>query len=137
VSPFRVQLPLRTLTFRTQIFERIQPTHRLFLTSVKGNRTEVVADMMLVSKRFDGIPFCVYTFDYSLWDSPVAPRIECNLYRKRLRVLEKIEVPSTRAAFMARALAHLAKKPSLLYMALFQNRDIICDYLGEAFTRDD
>jgi hypothetical protein len=60
------------------------------------------------------IPFDAHTFDQALWNTLVVPRCEFNLYRERLVPLQVIRGPSTRAAVVAKALAHVAGKPSLL-----------------------
>jgi hypothetical protein len=48
-----------------------------------------------------------------------------NLYRERFRAILRIEEPSTRAAVMGRAVVHVKSKPSLLFMLLTQNSDIL------------
>jgi hypothetical protein len=105
--------------------------------SMKRERTIAVADMLLVNMQVDEIPFDDYTFDRSNWDKLVAPRLECNLYGKRFPALQNTQVPSTRAATVAMALARVASKPSLLWMALSQNPDVLCSYLDETLTSDD
>jgi hypothetical protein len=132
-------------SLRTLIFENIRDDP--FSASGSRERTDDVADMMLVNKqleeiRFDNLAFMSPRFrpgppfDQTLLDSLVFPRLECNLYRKRFAALQKIEVSSTRAAIMATALVRVTRKPSLLWMALSQNRDIICSHLEDASTRD-
>jgi hypothetical protein len=105
--------------------------------SMKRDRTNAVVDMLLANKGVDEIPFDDITFDQALWDARVAPIIECNLYRKRFPALQKIEVPSTRAAIVAMALSRVASKPSLLWMVLSQNPDVLCSYLDETLAHDD
>jgi hypothetical protein len=106
-------------------------------SSMKQDRTSALADMLLTNKGVDEILFDAYTFDQALWDKLVGPKVECNLYRKRFPALQKIQVPSTRAAIVAMTLARLASKPSLLWMVLSLNHDIICSYLDEHLTHDD
>jgi hypothetical protein len=106
-------------------------------SSLKRDRTIALADMLLVNKGVDEIPFDEYTFDQALWGVLVVPRVECNLYRKWFPALQKIQVPSTRAAIVAMALARVASKPSLLWMVLSQNPDVLCSYLDESLTLDD
>jgi hypothetical protein len=75
-------------------------------------------------------PFCCeVSFDLDDWSVLVAPRVECNLYRKRLSPIPKIKALPTRAAVVARALVRVEKKPSLIWMVLSQNYDVICNYL--------
>jgi hypothetical protein len=102
--------------------------------SMKRDRTSAVADMLLVNKQVDEIPFDENTFDRSNWEKLVVPRLECNLYGKLFPVLQKIQVPSTRAATVATALASVASKPSLLWMVLSQNTDVLCNYLDKTLT---
>jgi hypothetical protein len=69
------------------------------------------------------------------WNVLVAPRVECNIYRKRISPIPKIEALSTRATVMGRALARVEKDPSLVWMVLSQNHDAICSFLlNEAVT---
>jgi hypothetical protein len=56
------------------------------------------------------------TFDRSVWDALVAPRLEWNLYR--VRPMQNIGAVSTRGAVMAQALVGVASKPSLAWMLL-------------------
>jgi hypothetical protein len=100
------------------------------------DRTNAVADMLKVNKQVDEMPFDDSTFDCYIWDKVVFPRLECNLYRKRLPALQKIQVPSTRAAIVTMALSSVASKPSLLWMILSQNADVLCSYLADFLTRN-
>jgi hypothetical protein len=45
-------------------------------------------------------------------------------------------VPSTRAAVLAYALAHVSNKPSPAFMLLRHNSDILSSYLAEYFSLD-
>jgi hypothetical protein len=101
---------------------------------MKRARTKTVADMLLVNKHIDIIPFS-WWFDRGDWNTLVAPRIEYILYRKRFVTIQKIEGPSSRATAVARSLAGVERNPSLVCMVLSQNHDVVCSYLGEA--RDD
>jgi hypothetical protein len=93
--------------------------------------TEAVADILLVNKRLEEIRIDgnrLSAFDSSAWDTLVTPRLECNIYRKRFPAIQKIRLPSTRAAVMARALAHVNNKPWLVWMLISQNHDILSSY---------
>jgi hypothetical protein len=103
---------------------------------VKRDRTDAVADMLLTNHQVDNIPFDDQMFDQDLWDALVVPRVEYNLYRKRLAPLQKIEVPSTRTAVVGSALPREAGKPSLVWMLLSQNRDVLHEYLDNVLTGD-
>jgi hypothetical protein len=72
----------------------------------------------------------------ALWNKFVAPRIECNVYRKWSVVLHTIGELSSNSAVVARALARVARKPPLVWMLLSQNHDVLSSYLDEALTRD-
>jgi hypothetical protein len=103
----------------------------------KWARTQAVADMLLLNKHIDDIPFdYVGTFDRDDWNALVAPRVECNLYWKRCAAIQKIKAPPTRAAVVAQALARVEKKPSLVWMVLSQSHDVISTYRGTAWTRE-
>jgi hypothetical protein len=99
--------------------------------NTKRDRTTAIANMLLVNKHIDEIPFSV-SCDLDDWNALVAPRVECNLYRKLFVKIQKIEDPSTRAAVVARALARVESKPSLIWMVLCHNHDVVCSYLDEA-----
>jgi hypothetical protein len=117
---------VRTLKFRDiHNVDEISPS-----SSTKRDRTKAVVDMLLVNKYIDEIPFfCEASFDWDDWDALVAPRVECNLYRKRISPIQKIKALSTRAAVVGRALARVEKNPSLVWMILSQNHDVIRSYL--------
>jgi hypothetical protein len=107
---------LRTLRFRA----RRAPSE-----DTKRARTKSVADMLLVNTRVDMIHFDSDTFDRDDWDALVAPRLECNHYRDWFFSIQKIQDPSTRAAVVARALARVERKPSLVWMVLCESQDVI------------
>jgi hypothetical protein len=121
---------------RTLDCEWIKDERGIYNVSAQQGRTKAVAEVLLANQQVDKIPFDGFTFDWDLWDTHVNPSLECNLYRKQFVPLHKIEEPSTRAAMAERALARVARKPSLIWMALSQKRDILCDYLDEALTCD-
>jgi hypothetical protein len=122
-------------SLHTLHFGRILDDERYMRSSATWDRTMAFAGMVSVNKHVDKIIFDSSTFNPTLVVEVVSPILECNLYRKRFAALsQKIELPSSRAAVVARALAHVAKKPSLLWMALSQNHDILCSYLDEAST---
>ncbi len=87
--------------------------------------------MLLINKHIDEIPFSV-SFDRDDWNVLVAPRLECNLHRDWFAAIQKIQDPSTRAGIVARALARVEKKPSLVWMGLSQNDDVVCSYQDKA-----
>jgi hypothetical protein len=121
-------------TLRTLKFRLIHNAYGLNpSSSEKRDRTTAIANMLLVNKHIDDIPFCCEgSFDRDNWNALVAPRVECNLYREWFVAIQKIQDPSTRAAIVARALARVEKKPWLVWMVLSQNHDVVCSYLGEA-----
>jgi hypothetical protein len=113
---------LRTLSFETiphengsSVFERHDAMHSL-------------AGMLAENEQVDDI-HVDDSFDREVWDAVVVPRLEINLYRKRCLTIHKIQNRATRAAVMARALTHLEGKPSLQWMLLSQNEDIVASYL--------
>jgi hypothetical protein len=124
-------------TLRTLDFRLIHSTDgRDMISSSKLDRTKAVVDMLLVNEHIDEISFCCeVSFDRDNWNALVTPRLECNLYRKRFVTIPKIEALSIRAAVIAAALARVERKPSLIWMILSQNHDVVCSYLDEA--RDD
>jgi hypothetical protein len=118
-------------TLRTLNFRGIYDVDYLSPSSfTKRDRTKAVANMLVVNKHIDEIPFCCEeAFDRDDWDAFVVPRVEYNLYRKRLSPIPKIKALPTRAAVVGRALARVESKPSLVWMLLSQNHDVICSYL--------
>jgi hypothetical protein len=113
---------LRLLTFTGRNFDA-------------SERREAVADILVDNSR---VAYMILgdKFDSADWDANVAPTLDCNLYRKRFLPIQKIEVPSTRAAITARALAHAASKPHLVSLILSQNHDILATYLESALAVD-
>jgi hypothetical protein len=104
--------------------------------STKRARTKSVADMLLVNKRVDRIHFDSDTFDRDDWNLFVAPMLDWNLYRDWFVAIQKIQDLSTRAAVVARALAHVESKPLLVWMVLSQNDDVVCSYLPNEARAD-
>jgi hypothetical protein len=99
-------------------------------SSEKRERTKAIANMLLVNKHIDDIQFrSEVSFDRHDWNALVAPRVECNLYRKRLSPIQKMKALSTRAAVVRRALVRVENNPSLVWMVLSQNHDIVCSNL--------
>jgi hypothetical protein len=95
-------------------------------------RTKAVAGMLLFNEQVEEIRGDESTFDIAKWNMDVAPKLECNVYRKRFLAIQKIGLASTRAAVVARALANVESKPSLVCLLLSQNHDILTSYLNEA-----
>jgi hypothetical protein len=83
----------------------------------------VQLEVILIDEDDDDSPF-----DSLAWDKLVIPRLEYNIYRKRFPPIQNIRSPSTRAAVMASALAHVSNRPSPAYMLLRQNGDILSSY---------
>jgi hypothetical protein len=109
------------------LFERNEPIHAL-------------AGMLAVNEQVDEIQIDD-SFDRTVWNAVVVPRLEINLYRKRFRTIQAIRLEKTRAAVMARGLARIAladvkSESSLIFMLLSQNCDVFCSYLDEILTRD-
>jgi hypothetical protein len=96
-----------------------------------------VADMLLVNERVVEMNFHDRTFHKGDWDAYIAPRLECNLYRKRYPSIQKIGMASTRAAVLARALAKFASKPHLVLMLLNQSHDIVSSFPDSVLKHDD
>jgi hypothetical protein len=88
-------------------------------------RTEAVAKMIFVNQQVEKIKTDQTTFCHKDWVSNVAPRIEYNKYRTRFLNIQKTRMSSTREALFGQALAHLQMKPSLIWMLLSMNHDII------------
>jgi hypothetical protein len=124
---------LRTLSFiydeddnESSIFERHDAIHALAGMLAKNEQV----DSIQVEPSFDR-DVC------DVWNAVVHPRIEINSYRKQFRAIQKIQNHATRAAVTARALAHLHNIPSLQFMLMSQNEDIVSSYLVEALTCKD
>jgi hypothetical protein len=106
-----------------------QLMHSDFYLEKRREFTKAVADMLSVNERVEAVSFHDNTFDKDDWGAFVAPRLECNKYRKLFPSIQKIGEASTRAAVLARALAKFASKPHLVWMLLNHNRDIVSSYL--------
>jgi hypothetical protein len=107
----------------------------LAYTSIDMDATEAtkaVAEMLSVNEQLEEIRIedrIRYSFDSSVRVKLVIPRLEYNIYRKRFRAVQEIRVPSTRAAVLASALAHVSSKPSPVFMLFRENVDILSIYL--------
>jgi hypothetical protein len=95
--------------------------------------TKAVAKMLSDNRKFEEIRLCDddddSPFDSSTWYALVTPRLECNIYRKRVPAIQEIGLLSTRAAVLASALAHVSNKPWLVWTLVSQNHDILASYL--------
>jgi hypothetical protein len=91
----------------------------------KRQRTNAVVKMLAVNQQVEEMDFDSVTYNRSDWDANVAPQLECNHYRKKFTAIRKIGVMSTRASVMGAAMARVGANPSLLWMLLSQNRDIV------------
>jgi hypothetical protein len=127
---------LRTLKFRDIDARGVRSSSN---SKSRKSRTKSLANMLLVNTNIDAIPFYASgkSFTRNGWNALVAPRLEFNLCWKRLPAIQSIHAASTRAATVARALVRVKKNPSLVWMVLSQNYDVICSYLDAASTRDD
>jgi hypothetical protein len=106
----------------------------------KTAAAKAVAEMLSVNNELEGIR-CRddnegddddgydSPFDPATWAALVIPRLECNIYRKRFPAIQEIRPPSTLAAVLASALAHVSNKPSPAFMLLRENVDILSSYL--------
>jgi hypothetical protein len=123
---------LRTLFFEKILDANDDENESSFLE--RHDPIHALAGMLVENEQVDEIQV-EDPFDRDVWDEAVVPRLEINSYRKWLLDIQKIQNPATRAAVTARALNHLKNKPSLQYMLLSQNEDILSCYLSEALTR--
>jgi hypothetical protein len=132
---------LRTISFK-DIFDENED---MFLN--RHDPIHALAGMLADNEQVDGIhiddscDYGRYQFDRDVWDTVVAPRLECNLYRKRFHAIQALGLEKTRAAVVARALARIAladvkSESSLIFMVLSQNCDVLCSYLDDILTRD-
>jgi hypothetical protein len=90
---------------------------------------EVVAKILSVNDQLEEIRIHDNVLDSLAWAALVTPRLEYNVYRTRFPAIQEIRVPSTRAAILASALAHVSNKPSPAFMLLRLNGDILSSYL--------
>jgi hypothetical protein len=99
----------------------------------KTEATKAVVEMLSVNKQLEGIRIEAFSspFKSSAWAALVSPRLECNVYRKRFPAIQEIRPPSTLAAVLAGALAHVSNKPSLALMLLRENVGILSSYMVE------
>jgi hypothetical protein len=121
-------------TLRTLTFENICDDNEDGFFE-RRDRINALADILSENEQIEDIQFVdANSYDRLVWNELVVPRSEYNRYRKQFVPIQKIHNPKTRAAVMTRAMAHVKNKPSLLYMLLSDNRDIVSSYLSEAFT---
>jgi hypothetical protein len=70
----------------------------------KRRQTRAVAEMLVVNTQVEDIKFYDSVYDRSIWDTGIVPRLEYNIYRKRFRAIQKVDV-STRAAILGAAMS--------------------------------
>ena len=90
----------------------------------KVARTKAIAAMLSTNEQVDEIPFDDLVFNRAEYDSKVAPRLECNLHRKRFR---QIGTSSVRRALVGAALSKVNMNRSLVFLLVSQNRDLVAD----------
>jgi hypothetical protein len=105
----------------SSLFERNAPIH-------------LIAGMLTENEQVDEIQVDD-SFDRTVWEAVVVPRLEINMYRKRFRAIQAIGLEKTGASIVTRALARIAlagvkSESSLIFMVLSQS------YLDEMLTRD-
>jgi hypothetical protein len=108
----------------------------------KTTATKALAEMLSVNNELEGIR-CRHDdgydspFDPASWAALVIPILECNIYRKRFPAIQEIRPPSTLAAVLASALAHVSNKPSPAFMLLRENVDIAKTIEKDLFSDSD
>jgi hypothetical protein len=90
----------------------------------KVANTKAIAAMLSTNEQIDEIPFDDTIFNRAEYDSKVAPRLECNLHRKRFR---QIGTSSARRALVGAALSKVNMNRSLIFLLVSQNRDLVAD----------
>jgi hypothetical protein len=131
-------------SLRTLFFRKILDANDDEIESLVFKRHESIhalAGMLVENEQVDDIHVENDWCDRDVWNAVVVPRLEINSYRKGFRAIQAIGLDKTRAAVVARALAHLALadvkgESSLIFMVLSQNCDVFCSYLDEMLTRD-
>jgi hypothetical protein len=90
----------------------------------KVARTKAIAAMLSTNEQVDEIPFDDSIFNRAEYASRVAPRLECNLHRKRFR---QIGTSSARRALVGAALSKVNTNRSLIFLLVSQNHDLVAD----------
>jgi hypothetical protein len=124
-------------SLRTLSFSQIDDENESWFFLERHEPIYALAGMLAKNEHVDSIEVENFGFGRDVWDEVVVPRLEINVYRKRFLAIQKIQNRTTRAAVTARALALLENKPSLRWMLLSQNDDIVASYLAEALTCND
>jgi hypothetical protein len=89
----------------------------LRLSRRKQRRTKDISDMLLINKHVEEICYDESMYDRTDWKRSIAPRLECNIYRKRFLALQRIGALTTRTATLGEALARVQTTPSLVWLA--------------------
>lgn len=97
------------------------------------DRTLAVADMVSRNQMIEVIDSNAHSLDHSEegYGRLIAPHLECNILRKRLVAIHHdIQDDAIRAGVLEKAFHHIdTTSPSLLYMSLTTNSDVISNYL--------
>jgi hypothetical protein len=96
----------------------------------KRLRTRAVAELLSVNQTLQEMEFDAATYHHADWLAHVAPRLECNRYQARFHAIRRMGV--LRAALLGAAMGRVATKPSLLWMLLLQNQDVVASRLRGA-----
>lgn len=97
----------------------------------KPGLTETIAQCLLVNQRLEQITFHDGLHHRELWDSEVAPILQCNGYRNRAKELDQIKDTATRAAVLGAALFKKNACPTASFL-LIQRHHVGCFGRGAA-----
>lgn len=96
-------------------------------------KTNAVINLLQSNERIELFYTFRTNFGYTdkRWDSEVKPRLEINRFRKKLRIFHQETLPSDQAPLLPHAMERVSLKPSLLWLALQQHRDLVLQSIGE------
>jgi hypothetical protein len=95
----------------------------------RHQRTQSVKEMLSVNITLDTMFFDPLIYDHVCWERSIRPKLMHNRFRKRSVSIQNIESASLRASVLGAGLFSVRKQPSLLWLLLSMNRDIVAERL--------
>lgn len=94
------------------------------------SRTKAVVNVLSTNRVLENIHFCDTMYEPRLWNTEVSPRLDCNRYRKHFRAFQQLE-HHDRASLIGKVLGRINHNPSVTFMMLFMNKDVLAEFLSD------
>jgi len=104
----------------------VQPAFsRLPPAILRAHATSAVADVLKKNRVIEEVEFYDGLYDPHIWERSIAPKLECNRYRRRVYTMRKSR---QRDALFSHALSHTTQRgmPNATWILLSMNQDLFC-----------